>query len=1109
MSRVILQDETARQAIISDLDTCLLVEAGAGSGKTTSLVQRMVALIKENRCQVDTLAAITFTRKAAAELKGRFQLALEEAFAEESDPVKRVRLDQALGKLGRCFVGTVHSFCSTLLRERPVEARIDPDFGELEELDDAVLRSRAWDDYLLQMQLTDPQALKVLSDIGCDPGELKDFYETLLNYPDVEIVQKAVPMPNFDEIRHELYSFLDWAQGLLPQQVPPKGWDALQKLIRKGIQHRDIFDLEEDLNLLELLSELDRKPGIVKNRWDDPDDAQDALDAFEKLKEEHILPFLRQWREHCYCVLVDFVQPALDYYRDLKDERSKLNFQDLLLQAASLLRDNPEVRCYFQGRFTHLLVDEFQDTDPVQAEVMFYLTGTDLAEKNWYRLIPRPGSLFVVGDPRQSIYRFRRADIDTYNEVKKLLEASGGRVLTLTTNFRSVKAIGGWVNSVFHDVFPQQAIPCQASFASMDTVRFDGKGCDSGIRLISIPKVARNNRREITQIDAEKIASFIYRALHGELKLARTPEENKMGLTENPQPGDFLLLLRYKAYMDVYARALEDLGIPFRIAGGSGFSASREIRDLLHLFQSLLDPEDPIKLLSALRGGLFAVSDDSLWEFKEAGGDFHINAQMPAALDTDTANLFDESFKRLQVYCEWVRTLPASAAAAKIMQDTGIIPTALAGEQGKAQAGYIVQGLEFLASAERMGVTSFAELVSFLETLIDAGIEEEIDLYPWDDQTVRIMNLHKAKGLEAPVVILANPTKGAGFAPSIHISRAGEKPCGYFLIQKRKFYRDEILGQPAGWEHFSQKEKEYLEAEENRLLYVAATRAKNLLVVSIYPDKPTDSPWHLFNKNLTTATVLDDQGSSGMISCEKNESSLKPADMEEARGNFLNHESSINLPSYLDTAVTSLVKSSGSFPSRVMTGRGFSWGRTIHHVLEYCAKKDQDNLDLFIKNVLIEEGRVPEEKEEVLEYVKGILSSPFWKRVMRSKKRFVEVPFGQHVPGSPGNNDTLVSGVIDLVFLEEEGWVIVDYKTDTVKDDEELYRLVDYYSPQLDLYRSFWEEIAGEKVLETGLYFTSVDRWVPLNFEESKQVFYKQTITGGDSSEGDLQKRDR
>lgn len=1077
MSRVVLKDDAARQAITSDLDTCLLVEAGAGSGKTTSLVQRMVALIKEGRCQVDTLAAITFTRKAAAELKGRFQLALEDAFAEESDPEKRERLDQALGKLERCFVGTVHSFCATLLRERPVEAGIDPDFEELEELDDAVLRSRAWDDYLWQMQLTDHKALEVLSNIGCDPTELKDFYEILLDYPDVDIVRDAVPKPDFDAIRSELYSFLDWAEGFLPERAPTKGWDGLQKLIKKGFQHREIFNLEESLNLLELLSELDRKPGIVKNRWGVSDDAQDVLDAFEKFKENHLLPFLQQWREYCYCILVDFVQPALDYYRNLKDERSRLNFQDLLLKAASLLRDNPEVRRYFQGRFTHLLVDEFQDTDPIQAEVMFYLTGTDLTERNWRCLTPRCGSLFVVGDPRQSIYRFRRADIDTYNEVKRILEASGGRVLTLTTNFRSVKAVGEWVNCVFHDVFPQKATPFQASFAPMDTVRSDGDGCDSGIRMISIPKVPRNNRREIVEIDAGKIASFIYRALNGELKLARTPEENKMGLTETPQPDDFLILLRYKAFMDVYARALEELGIPFRIAGGSGFSASQEIKDLLHLFQLLLDPEDPVKLLSVLRGGLFAVSDDSLWKFKEAGGDFHINSQIPAALDADTANLFDKTFQRLHVYYEWVRTLPASAAAAKIMQDSGIIPAVLAGEQGKAQACYLVQGLEFLAAAERTGVTSFAELVSLLETLIDAGIEEEIDLYPWDDQTVRIMNLHKAKGLEAPVVILANPTKSTGFAPSVHISRAGEKPCGYFLIQKRKFYRNEVLGQPVDWDDFSQKEEKYLEAEENRLLYVAATRAKNLLVVSTYPDKPTDSPWHLFDKNLTSATVLDDQVSSGMISCEKKVSSLKPKDLEEARIRFLNHESSINLPSYQDAAVTSLVKSSGSYPLREITGRGFSWGRTIHRILEYCAKKDRDNLDLFIENILIEEGRVPEEKEEVLDYVKGILSSPFWERVMRSKKRFMEVPFGQHLPGSP--NDTIVSGVIDLVFLEEEGWVIVDYKTDTVRDDEELSRLVDYYSPQLDLYCSFWEELIGEEVIEAGFYFTSICKWVP------------------------------
>ena len=146
MSKHVLIDEAARQAIIRDLDICLLVEAGAGSGKTSSLVQRMTALIKEGKCQVDTLAAITFTRKAAAELKGRFQLALEEAFAEEPDQVKKERLDQALGKLERCYIGTVHSFCAVMLRERPVEAGIDPSFEEIEELDDKLLRRKAWDD---------------------------------------------------------------------------------------------------------------------------------------------------------------------------------------------------------------------------------------------------------------------------------------------------------------------------------------------------------------------------------------------------------------------------------------------------------------------------------------------------------------------------------------------------------------------------------------------------------------------------------------------------------------------------------------------------------------------------------------------------------------------------------------------------------------------------------------------------------------------------------------------------------------------------------------------------------------------------------------------------
>jgi ATP-dependent helicase/nuclease subunit A len=1076
MTKNVLVDEAARQAIIRELDSCFLVEAGAGSGKTSSLVRRMTALINEGKCQVDTIAAITFTRKAAAELKGRFQLALEEAFAVETDMVKKVRLDQALGKLERCFIGTVHSFCSVLLRERPVEAGIDPTFEEIEELDDNLLRRKAWDEYLLEIQLNKPELLESLSRIGCTPEDLYDFFETLLTYPDVKIVREEMPLPDFSQVRSELDNFLNWAKDIIPSQVPAKGWDNLQQLIKKSVRLRKLTDLNNPLNLLHLLTELNRSADGVQNRWDDPQDAKDVKAAFENFKTDNLLPALKQWREYRYSVFVDFVQPAVGYYQELKKEKSKLNFQDLLLRTAILLRDNPEVRCYFQKRFTHILVDEFQDTDPIQAEILFYLTGKDVSEKDWRRLVPRPGSLFVVGDPKQSIYRFRRADIDTYNEVKKLLNISGGRILTLTTNFRSEEALGDWVNSVFQDIFPEQATPYQAAFAALNTVRSTDKGCVSGIRVISIPKVARNKKREIVKIDAEKIACFINWALNGGIKLSRTSQEKEAGLTENPQPADFLILLRYKEMMDIYARALEEKGIPFRMTGGSGFSESQEIKDLLNVFKAILDPTNPVHLLAVLRGGLCGVSDQAIWKYRSAGGHLNIYEQIPSGLDSSTAAHFEEAFGRLALYCEWVRQLPVSAAVAKITSDIGIIPSALAGEQGMARAGYLIQAAELLAAAERRGITSFSELVSYLEIMMETGIEDEIDLNHGDNNNVRLMNLHKAKGLESPVVILANPSKNTRFAAGVHISRSGEKPTGYFLVEKRKLYKNEILGQPVDWEQLSMKEEKYQDAEEIRLLYVAATRAKNLLVISTYPTKPDLSPWNLFNDKLADCPVLDnlaDQKSNGMIRCKKESLSLEPGDLEKARVNYLTPRSKLYTPSYRTVAVTSLVRSGGSFPKREVTGRGMSWGRVIHRVLEAYAKRSQVNLVTFIETVLAEEGRLPEEKEEVLQHVQGILQSPFWERVSQSKKRFIEVPFAQQTADS-----TIISGVIDLVFYDHGGWIVVDYKTDTVKDEEDLNMLVDYYSPQLDLYRSFWEEITGEKVMESGIYFTSICRWV-------------------------------
>jgi ATP-dependent helicase/nuclease subunit A len=1074
-----LQDNDSRRAIVEDLDTCLLVEAGAGSGKTHSLVERMVALVKENKCHVDRIAAVTFTRKAAAELKGRFQLTLEKSLAVETSQDKKERLDRALNDLDRCFLGTIHSFCAALLRERPVEAGLEPDFVEIEELEDTLLRERAWEEYLTWVQVENPQALEDLLQIDVKAQDLKEFYRILSGCPEVEADRHDSPAPDLDAARSELNKLLGLAETLLPGSVPDKGWDNLQILLRRALGWRRVFGLDDDLILLRLLVSLDKKGAVTLNRWSSNDDAITSRDAFEQFRDEYIAPALKAWREHRHGRLAGFVLPAVELYGKRRTERSKLNFQDLLMSAAALLKGNPEVRGYFQERYTHLLVDEFQDTDPIQAEIMFYLTGLDVCEKDWRKLIPRPGALFVVGDPKQSIYRFRRADIDTYNEVKRLIDQSGGRVLHLTSNFRSVQAIGDWVNPVFKDLLPDEATSFQAAFTDLNTVRTNTAGKAVGVRTINIPKVHRNNQGEIASIDAGRIARWIRWAVDGGIALDRTAEEIEAGLTEKPRPADFLILLRYKSNMDLYARALEEQGIPFQIAGGGGFSESAEIAELLKVLKAILDPDDPVRLVAVLRGSLFGLSDNQLWLFKQAGGHFNFYAGIPDSMDQEDREVFEWAFDRLKAFRKWTQELPAGAALENIVQELGVIPYAITGKLGRSRAGHLAQCLELLAAAERQGVTSFAALVDSLELLMETGVEEEINIAPWENDAVRLMNLHKAKGLEAPVVFLANPGKDVAWEPAVHIDRTGGQPRGYYAIEKKKGYTSEILGQPLNWDELAAKEKQYLDAEEIRLLYVAATRAKNLLVISTYPDKPDISPWKLFNGNFEDVPELEETVVS-LIPAKAAGGTITKQDLEEARAAFPGQGRSMNVPSYSVASVTALSKEGLEGPERKSTGRGQSWGRVIHRVLESSVKKAPTNLGLFIENVIAEEGRAPEDKEQVLNLINNIMQSTIWRRMLQSKKRFVEVPFSVKVEGGENGfaGEAVVSGVIDLVFLEAGGWVIVDYKTDTVEDEEGLAKLVKYYRPQVEMYRRFWEETAKEKVCEAGLYFTHVDRWV-------------------------------
>jgi ATP-dependent helicase/nuclease subunit A len=227
------------------------------------------------------------------------------------------------------------------------------------------------------------------------------------------------------------------------------------------------------------------------------------------------------------------------------------------------------------------------------------------------------------------------------------------------------------------------------------------------------------------------------------------------------------------------------------------------------------------------------------------------------------------------------------------MRELGLIPYALTGELGRSRAGHLIQCLELLAAAEREGNTSFASLVDSLAFLMETGVEEEINIAPWEDDAVRLMNLHKAKGLEAPVVFLANPGKDVTWEPSVHINRTGGVPRGYYVIEKKKGYTSEILAQPLNWDEHAAKEQQYLDAEEIRLLYVAATRAKNLLVISVYPDKPEASPWQLFSGHFSSVPGLEDV-KVGPVPANVSGDTITAQDLAGAKDGFLGPGSSFS-----------------------------------------------------------------------------------------------------------------------------------------------------------------------------------------------------------------------
>ncbi|MBK5092991.1 MAG: UvrD-helicase domain-containing protein [Actinobacteria bacterium] len=1120
-------DQDQRDLIVTALDSNILVEAAAGTGKTTSMALRMVALLRAGMCvDIRTMAAVTFTRKAAAELRARFRVCLEKA-ARDAGGEEKKRLEAALEHIDQCCTGTIHSFCGRLLSERPIEAGIDVAFEEIDEDTDGRLREEAWKEFVARLLVSDPKGIMPgLEAIGIELRDLEGTFTTFANYPDVHewpVPPGGSEPPGLDETVAALETYLTRIKELLPRFPEDPETDTLIPKYRnlpRIISHYE--DLRNPIQLVEVLGQFDTGVKEIQRPWIKTgdltgEDAKAERAAWDEFRETVVRPFMRSLREYRYVHVMKVMFAAREVYDEMRRERGQLNYQDLLIKAAALLRENPHVRRYMSERFTHLLVDEFQDTDPIQAEVMLLLADTDTKTpgRDWHQSVPRPGSLFVVGDPKQSIYRFRRADIVTYNRVKEKIlgedsEGRRGMLLYLAANFRTTPLIIQWVNDVFEPQagapadsntcrFPAESSEESPAYVPLENGRddaFDGEL--SGVLRLDIPRDNQPGDKAYSQMDdaveyeADRIARTIRFACDSGLTAPRSTEQVAAGVPARLDYADFMIITRMTKRLDVYARKLQEYGIPHQVTGGSALSKVGELRLLYYCLRALVRPDDPVALVGALRSELFGVSDAALFRFKKAGGFFSCYAEVPGSLPEYDAEAFRDAFDRMKRYSRLLSKLPPVAALEKIAGDLGLLVLASSKPGGDVEAGGVAKAIEILRAA-RDSVWTTIQLVDLLgEFAQNEQKSDALSVCSSEKPLVRVMNLHKVKGLEAPIVFLAEPAGGRPHSARLHVDRSERDIKGYMLFGRSDthghFYP---VAQPVGWDALAEKEERFQKSEQLRLLYVAATRAGSATVITQRSSSKAANPWSCFEPCISPDRELEDPGPQSAPTTEARPLSVE--EVSEAEAEIESRVSALREPTYYARGAREYALSQGTgrgvrvesrvdfFEAATPPGEGehgVEWGSVIHALLDVSARNPEADLVRLAEAILPEYGLDAGLVPAAAGTVQSVTRSEIWRRAQESDCRLTEVPFHIEVEDESAT-PTLLRGVIDMVFKEEDGWVLVDYKTDRLKGTS-VEDLAERYAPQLQVYRDAWQKCTGEKVSETAIYFIDNSSYFPV-----------------------------
>jgi len=853
-----LLDQKERSRALTDHGATLLVEAGAGSGKTSLLAGRVVLMLAGG-IEPRHIAAITFTELAAGELftrilrfidellDGKIPYNLEAVRPDGLNQRERANLESARGSVSELTVSTIHGFCQRLVRPYPVEASVDPGARVMDEAQ----ANLAWESLLnafLREKLDDETARSALASFAthCEHfeseiAEIANFLKNHRTARAAEVCYDAKPLKEFTKTAGAFGRWLSRCNYVEPTTA------VLADEIAEMAQYYEtaLVGKPDGATLVELAlapktCSAHRKDRAWR-RWGRKGKWQRQASAHGRSKAEgerlsaegenlyeavgdSCTALQRMIAAAAFGALAQEFDELLRRFARYKRDAALLDFDDLLVHARDLLKTNEPVRRALAARYSHVLVDEFQDTDPIQAEILWRLCGEGAARADWRKRQIRPGALFLVADPKQAIYRFRGADVDTYLAARQAIrKQSADNVLEISSNFRSLKPILQWVNGTFASPLSADKQPGFKNLTATRDTR-DNVPRVAGLEVKVAVTGDKPSIADCREAEARAVAELC-RRLIGSCKIQPNEQERLVG------PGDIAMLAPTGTDLWRYEAELERAGVPVASQAGKNLFHRQEIHDLIAITRTLANSRDTLAFGALMRGPLVGLTEEELLDINAALAEDGKEKITRLVLWTDP-NTIRHAYARntiqvLQGLARRARSTTPFLLLSQAVDELRLRPILalqhpISAERALANVDLF---LEMARAYDVRGLRAFANDMRSKWEDSDREIEGRPDA---EQQAVHIITIHSAKGLEWPVVIPINlMTKPQDRLSLVHDRGTDSiRHClGDFIHEACSSAKDE--------------EEQQLARERIRLLYVACTRAADLLIIPRLSEGPS------------------------------------------------------------------------------------------------------------------------------------------------------------------------------------------------------------------------------------------------------------------------------